>query len=229
MHRRSRMPRFRAAVIATVGVTVLAASACGTGDDEVDLADDATPATPQATPTPDPTPTPTPTSGSTDGAESDDDEEQTTTFDGDTEDVELEGAANQQTAVLDEVRIGRHDGYDRVVWEFSAGDRPRLWVQYVDEATEPGSGRTVDVAGEATIQMTASTATDYGAELYAPNQQPYEGPERVKAADADQVTEAVALGDFEATMEWAVGVDAVRPFRVEVLDDPLRVVLDVAH
>lgn len=229
MHRRSRMPSLRAALIATVAATVLAASACGTGDDEVDLAEDATPATPQATPTPDPTPTPTPAAGSTDGAENNDDGEPTTTFDGDTEDVELEGAADQQTAVLDEVRIGRHDGYDRVVWEFSTGDRPRVWVQYVDEATEPGSGRPVEVAGEATIQMTASTATDYGAELYAPSQQPYDGPERVEAADAERVTEAVSLGDFEATMEWAVGVDAMQPFRVEVLEDPLRVVLDVGH
>lgn len=227
MHRRSRRPHFRAALIATVAATVLAASACGTGDDEVDLADDATP-TPQASPTSEPTPTPSPTSGSADGVESDD-EEPTGTFDGGTEDVELEGAADQQTAVLDEVRIARHDGYDRVVWEFSAGDRPRLWVEYVDGATEPGSGREVEVAGEATIQMSASTATDYGAELYAPNHEPYDGPERVEGADTERVTEAVSLGDFEATMEWAVGVDAERPFRVEVLEDPLRVVLDVRH
>ncbi len=227
MHRRSRTPHLRAALIATVAATVLAASACGQGDDAVDLADDATP-TPPATPTSDPTPTPTPTSGSTVGADSDD-EEPTTTFDGGTEDVELEGAEDQQTAVLEEVRIARHDGYDRVVWEFSAGDRPRLWVQYVDEATEPGSGRTVDVAGEATIQMTASTATDYGADLYAPDHEPYDGPERVEGADTERVTEAVSLGDFEATMQWAVGVDAVQPFRVDVLEDPLRVVLDVRH
>lgn len=225
MHRRSRTPRFRAALIATVAATVLAASACGTGDDEVDL--DATP-TPQASPTADPTPTPTPASGSTDGAERGDDEP-TTTFDGDTEDVELEGAANQQTAVLDEVRIARHDGYDRVVWEFSAGDRPRLWVEYVDEATEPGSGREVEVAGEATLHMAASTATDYGADLYAPDHEPYDGPDRVEGADTERVTETVSLGDFEATMEWAVGVDAEQPFRVEVLQDPLRVVLDVRH
>lgn len=226
MHRRSRTPHVRAALIAIVAATVLATGACGQGDDEVDLADDATP-TPQETPPSTPTPTPSSTSGSTDSAENG--EEPTGTFEGDTEDVELEGAADQQTAVLDEVRIARHDGYDRVVWEFSAGDRPRLWVEYVDAAAEPGSGREVEVAGEATLQMVASTATDYGADLYAPDHAPYDGPERVEGADTERVTEAVALGDFEATMVWAVGVDAEQPFRVEVLEDPLRVVLDVRH
>lgn len=238
MHRRSRTSVSRAALVAVVAATVLVAAACEGGDDEVDLADDATPSTQTATPTPDGTPTATPTPASDGDADSDGDAEQdddtsdeqpAEAFEGDTEDVELEGAADQQTAVLDEVRIGRHDDFDRVVWEFSAGDRPRLWVEYNDEPSEPGSGEPVEVAGATAIQVTASTATDYGAELYAPDHEPYDGPERVEGADTERVTEAVALGDFEATMQWAVGVDAEQPFRVDVLEDPLRVVLDVGH
>lgn len=234
MQRRSRTPVFRGALIAAMAATVLVTAACEGDEDQIGLADDATPSPAPTTPTPQRTPTPTPTPAS-DGADDDDgggqsaDEDDGEAFEGDTEDVELDGAANQQTAVLDEVRIGRHDGFDRVVWEFRTGDRPRLWVEYVDEPSEPGSGEPVEVAGATAIQVTASTATDYGAEVYAPDHQPYDGPERVQGPRTERVTEAVALGDFEATMQWAVGVDAERPFRVEVLEDPLRVVLDVRH
>lgn len=232
MHRRSRTSVFRAALIAVVAATVLLATACEEGDDAIDLADDATPSAQSPTSAPDSTPpaTPTPTSdGDTEQDDGTSDEEPAEAFEGGTEDVELDGAADQETAVLDEVRIGRHDGFDRVVWEFSAGDRPRLWVEYNDEPSEPGSGEPVEVPGATALQVTASTATDYGAELYAPDHEPYDGPERVEGADTERVTEAVALGDFEATMQWAVGVDAEQPFRVEVLEDPLRVVLDVGH
>lgn len=229
MHRQGRTRALRQALLVGTAAAVLLTAACDGGDDEVGLADDAAPTTPTPTATSTPTPTSTPGEGGEGGTATDETPEPVDPFEDDTADVELEGAADQQTAVLDEVRIGRHDGFDRVVWEFASGDRPRLWVEYDDQPTQPGSGEPVDVAGETAIRMTASTATDFGAELYAPDHEPYDGPERVEAAATERVTEAVALGDFEANMEWAVGVDARQPFRVDVLEDPLRVILDVQH
>lgn len=207
------------------------------GGDEIALRQPAeSPATPSPSPTPSPLDPPdddlTPDADAEpepDGERQEDDAGEEPAFEGDTQPYERDGAADQHMAVLSEVRVGVHDGYDRVVWEFSEGDQPRLLVEYVDQPRQPGSGNPVEVAGEASLRLIAEAATDRGAEMYAPGAQPYEGPTRVDGGNAQVVREVVALGDFEANMQWAVGVDRRRPFRVQVLDDPLRIVVDVGH
>lgn len=193
------------------------------GDDEVVLQQPPSPApspsatTPTATPsptTPDRGPaTPSPGAG----------------FDGDAQPYERPARPGGEIAVLSEVRTGAHDGYDRVVWEFTQGTRPHLWVEYVDQPSQPGSGRPVDVAGDAYLRVTAGGARDVSAEHFMPDVPAYDGPERVDAPNAATIQEVVALGDFEANMQWAIGVDRERPFRVQVLHDPLRLVVDIAN
>jgi hypothetical protein len=225
--RRSRLPTPLLAAALLVLLAIVA-TACGEPDQGgADLTEESTPTptpTPGLTPTPTPDLTPTPTP-----VEADETDEADEPFEGDTDPVTLEGAAEQETAVLAEVRVARHEGFDRVVWEFGAGERPRIWLEYTDDPRQPGSGEPVDVAGDVALHLAAERATDRGAELYAPDHEPYDGPDRVEGANTERVTEAVALGDFEANMQWAVGVDARQPFRVEVLEDPLRIVVDVAH
>lgn len=224
MHRRNHAGPVRRSAIVLVVVIALVTAACG-DDGDVDLADQDT-ASPSPTPTsttsPTPTPTPTPTSTSS----STDDEP---AFEGDTEDVSLEGDPDQETAVLSEVAVAVHDDFDRVVFEFSTGDRPRVLVEYEPDPREPGSGQPVDVEGDTTLWVGAEAATDVGADLYAPGHDPYDGPDRVDGGEARVVTEVVSLGDFEANMQWAIGVEEERPFRVDVLENPLRLVVDVGH
>ena len=55
----------------------------------------------------------------------------------------------------------------------------------------------------------------------------YLGPARF-TPDTSAVVELVRTGGFEAVLTWAVGVDAERPFRVTRLEQPARIVLDVA-
>ena len=146
-----------------------------------------------------------------------------------TEPVELDAADQQDPAVLTEVRVGAHEGYERVVWEFAQGDQPLFEVRYVTSAdvTEPGTGDAVAVEGDAVLLVRAQSATDLGAEVFA-GATPYDGPERVAGADLSAVTEVVRLGDFEANLQWAIGLDRERAFTVEVLEEPLRLVVDVA-
>jgi hypothetical protein len=42
------------------------------------------------------------------------------------------------------------------------------------------------------------------------------------------VRELVRAGGFESVLSWAVGVDEKRPFRVTRLENPSRIVVDVA-
>lgn len=236
---RRRTLRRTGAVLGAVALLGVGSAAALTlpdpGGDEVVLQQ---PAEPPASPSPTPTPSPldlpdddlTPDVDADPGGErQEDDAHEEPAFDGDTQPYERDGVADQHMAVLSEVRVGVHDGYDRVVWEFSEGDRPRLLVEYVDEPRQPGSGNPVEVAGEASLRLIAEAATDRGAQMYAPGAPPYEGPTRVDGGNAQAVREVVALGDFEANMQWAVGVDRQRPFRVQVFRDPLRVVVDIDH
>jgi hypothetical protein len=43
------------------------------------------------------------------------------------------------------------------------------------------------------------------------------------------VTEVKSAGDFEAVLTWVAGVRTQQPFRVQVLDGPPRLVVDIAH
>jgi hypothetical protein len=38
-----------------------------------------------------------------------------------------------------------------------------------------------------------------------------------------------SAGDFEAVLTWVAGIRSEQPFRVEVLDSPPRLVVDIAH
>ena len=51
------------------------------------------------------------------------------------------------------MRVGRHTGYDRVVWQFTGTGRPTYQVRYVDEPTADGSGDVVDVRGDAYLEV----------------------------------------------------------------------------
>jgi hypothetical protein len=42
------------------------------------------------------------------------------------------------------------------------------------------------------------------------------------------VKELVRTGDFEAVLSWAIGLEKQSEFRVQTLDDPARLVVDVA-
>ena len=55
------------------------------------------------------------------------------------------------------VRVGRHSAFDRVVWEFPGSGRPTFRVRYVDEPTADGSGDSVEVRGDAYLEVVVST------------------------------------------------------------------------
>ena len=123
-----------------------------------------------------------------------------------------------------DVRIGRHDGFDRVVVETGGTGTPGWDVRYVDAAQSQGSGDEIDVDGDAVLQVTITGVGypfDTGVEEYA-------GPDRLSARDAEAVTEVVYDSTFEGTAVAFAGVTEDTPFRVYLLEDPARVVLEVA-
>lgn len=138
-------------------------------------------------------------------------------FRADTSDDRGEGTGFGVT--LTDLRLGDHDGYDRVVFELD-GDGSAGWhVRYVDEATAHGSGHQVDLAGGAVLEVTLDNTlspADSGVEEY-------DGPREL--AGPGTVAEVELIGWFEGYTQAFIGVDAERPFRAFALGD--RIVVDV--
>lgn len=116
------------------------------------------------------------------------------------------------------VDVGRNDGYDRVVFTLS---RPvaAFQVSYVPELVQEGSGETLPVAGGAVLEVILSPMN--WSETPAPrvNTTPgYPGLRQVRLAT-----------DFEGYAQYGIGQATKAGFRVLRLDDPDRLVVDVAH
>lgn len=129
-------------------------------------------------------------------------------------------------AHLTAVRAGRHQGFDRVVFEFRSG-LPGYRVQYVPgPVVEDGSGEEVEVEGGALLEVHMEAAS--GVDLSGGQaRQAYTGPRRIDPATG-VVTVVVRVTDFEANLDWVIGVREVRPFRVFTLTEPARLVVDVS-
>lgn len=123
-------------------------------------------------------------------------------------------------ATLKDVRTGKHEGYDRVVFEL---DRVPGWhVEYVDEPVRQcGSGEPTPIAGDGwlEIRLTPAAAHDEAGNATV--------RERERALDLGNAKELEATCDFEADVTWVIGVGSPNPFRVFELSDPPRVVVDV--
>jgi hypothetical protein len=138
------------------------------------------------------------------------------------------------TALLDDVRAARHEGYDRVVFEFSnrTPRHPGYKVGYVAKPVHAdASGEEVPVAGSFVLQVRFEPASgvdlansdDSGGPLVT-----YTGPKRF-TPDTPEVAEIVQTGDFEGVLNWAIGVRDKVDFRVYSLANPTRLVIDVRN
>ncbi|MGF1647337.1 MAG: hypothetical protein ACFCVF_10530 [Kineosporiaceae bacterium] len=126
-------------------------------------------------------------------------------------------------------RIGRQDGFDRVVWEFAGSGRPGWAAAYADSPSRQGSGAPVDLPGDATLEVLIGNVGIPGDVEVPEGTTPYDGPPARAASGTAAVTEVVVGGTFEGTHDAFVGVTEEAPFRVYLLTDPTRVVLEIRN
>ena len=127
------------------------------------------------------------------------------------------------SAKLAAVRAARHQGYDRVVFQFEGAKVPAYRIGYVREIT---LGETDDqfltLQGDALIQATfQGTASDD----HRPGTQTM--PDKLTPA-LPQVRQLGLAEDWEGVVRIGVGLDHRAGFRVLELTGPVRVVVDVA-
>ncbi|WNV75308.1 hypothetical protein [Geodermatophilus sp. DSM 44513] len=144
-------------------------------------------------------------------------------FEGDTAPATQEASADAQVTVT-EIRTGRQDGYDRVVLELGGTGTPGWDVRYVDQASSQGSGSPIEVAGDAALQVTV-TGAGYP---YSTGVEEWAGPDPLPGNGTVTVTEVAWDATYEGTSVAVVGTTGEAPFRVYALQDPTRIVVEVA-
>jgi hypothetical protein len=129
-----------------------------------------------------------------------------------------------QTGNLTNIRAGRHDCYDRLVFD-ATGPANGYWVSYVDVMHEDPTGAVIPLRGGAKLSVTvqAPSYDSAGARTYHYANR----SELVNVAGYRTFRQVAYAGSFEGTTTVGLGVRARLPFRVFTL--PNRIVVDVAH
>lgn len=124
------------------------------------------------------------------------------------------------------VRFGKHETFDRVVYDLAGTGHAGWRVRYVDSPVRAqGSGFIVPLEGDAQLSVALrgiALPGDAGGRRY-------DGPQRPKLG-ATGVVEDLYVGNvYEGVFESFVGTRSPERVRVFRLDDPKRVVVDIAH
>ena len=120
------------------------------------------------------------------------------------------------------IRLGHHDGFDRVVFEFHGTGTPGWTVKYVPQALGQGSGLPISIPGSAVLEV---GITGVGIPPDTGVQEVATGP--VSVHDTEVVTEAYFNGTFEGVSQAFIGTTSKQPFRVYLLTGPARIVVEV--
>ena len=116
------------------------------------------------------------------------------------------------------MRAARHEGFARVVLEFSGEGTPGVWrAAWTEEAVEQGRGLPIQVEGEAVLDLVID-----GTPMTA-SESSYPSGTHTRAGDLDVVSD----GAFEDNTHVVIGAPTARPFQIGFLSDPVRMVIDI--
>lgn len=173
-------------------------------------------------PSPSPTPTPSPQADAGGGFDSPEP--------GETAPDRFEGTAGIteekrdliEVATLKAVRTGRHPNFERVVFEFEGERIPGYHIEYIDKPVRDcGAGNVIPVRGDGFLRvqmMPARAHTEEGQPTIE---------ERSLSPNLPVLKDLKLICDFEAVVQWVLGVSSPNPYRVIELSNPARLVVDV--
>lgn len=151
---------------------------------------------------------------------------------GDTSPAKFEGTASivekktpgLQPVVLKAVRTGKHESFDRVVFEFAGNVIPGYHVEYIDKPVRDcGAGEVVPLAGEGFLLVKLQPAQAHTEAGVATIQN------RQQTPGLPIIKELKLICDFEADVQWVFGLSSPNRYRILELSNPARLVIDIAH
>jgi hypothetical protein len=128
-------------------------------------------------------------------------------------------------AFIAAVRTGSntgYPGYDRVVLEFKNTTTgtiqiiPRANTKFVTD----GQGKTVILAGKYGLLIKIDGADNHTA---------YTGPTDFKTPSYPGIKEVREIGEFEAKVQWGVGLASSACYRATMMTSPTRLVIDIRN
>jgi hypothetical protein len=150
----------------------------------------------------------------------------------------IRGGTEGKVAQLVDVRVGTHDGYDRVVFEFAApkGEGAKYFglPPYELHSARPpimeeptGDPMSVDGSRFATVVFHGGTGVEFddSEKGYTIT---YTGPKEFRPG-YPALAEASQQGDFEARLSWVFGLNANSCWKVHELQGPVRLAIDFPH
>jgi hypothetical protein len=124
------------------------------------------------------------------------------------------------TALIDAVRTGTHLGYDRITIEFKNGQPGRITAtpQANTKFVMDASGAPVTLAGKYGLLIKMTGADNHTA---------FTGSTDLKTPTFPGILEARRVGDFEGTVQWALGLSSSACYRTSTLSNPTRFIIDI--
>jgi hypothetical protein len=129
-------------------------------------------------------------------------------------------ATPRGVSLLHAMRVGAQDGWDRIVFEFK-DTRPAVEIAYVEREFTCGKGDEVSLPGNALLSVkfhSTQAHTEAGASTL---------PSRDLTGPGNSILKASVICDFEGETGVAIGVKTKTPYKVALLQNPTRVVIDV--
>ena len=121
------------------------------------------------------------------------------------------------------VRVGAHEGFDRVVVDLAGDGDPGWFVDYTSTPMQETVGQPLQVAGNSFLNINVD-GTVYPFELGKDNDVPV-----TMAGDTGNVIDVISAGTYEGRSQVVVGLRSALPYSVQVLEDPKRVVVDIVQ
>lgn len=203
---------------------VLGVAACGGGGATPGDTDSGTPSPSVPTPSVQPTPSVTATEKASGSASNSAACKGLTS----THDVEHGEPGNLSDLTGRRMRVGRHDCYERFVFEMRGTGQVPWWsVGYRDPMVGQASGLPVPLRGKADLEVLVGvwTVTDFpGRPAEWP---PFKGPDDIVTKGYEALREARNLYAYEGQTQIGLGLDRKRPFKAFWMDGPPRLVVDV--
>lgn len=121
------------------------------------------------------------------------------------------------------VRIGNHQGFDRVVVDLEGDGDPGWFVDYTSTPMQGTIGRALAVSGNAFLNINID-GTIPPSQLGIDTAMPVE-----RNGATGNIVDVVNGGTYEGRSQVVVGLRSEAPYSVQVLEDPKRLVIDIVQ
>ena len=122
------------------------------------------------------------------------------------------------------MRVGTHEGFDRVVVDLVGEGKPGWFVDYTSTPMQEITGKPLKVTGNAFLNINID-GTVYPYELGL-------DADQIKVdtpAETGNIIDVVNAGTYEGRSRVVVGLRSDLPYSVQILEHPLRLVVDIVQ